>query len=73
MASWVSCNCCWIWSSPFDASGGNVATMELVSAKTPALKAEQTKTIRKFRRSVAFIALYGSLSRAPADVKFVAG
>jgi len=43
------------------------------AAKTPALKAEQTKTIRKFRRSLAFIASCGSLSRRPADVKHAAG
>ncbi len=47
---------------------------EFVSAaKTPALKAEQTKTIRKFRHSLAFITVHGSLSRQFDDVKHVAG
>jgi len=48
--------------------------MEFVSAaKIRALKAEQTKTIRKFRRSLAFITVHGSLSRQFDDVKHVAG
>jgi hypothetical protein len=34
---------------------------------------EQIKTIRKFRRSLAFITVHGSLSRQFDDVKHVAG
>jgi hypothetical protein len=55
----------------FSAGGGET---EFVSAaKTPALKAEQTKTIRKFRSSLAFIASRASLTRQPVYVKHVAG